>query len=112
VTTAALEAIDRILNRGGEPDEVLHAVVGTLVERGRCSWAGIYVADDRRLVPGPQAGEQHGEARVHVPILFGGRRVGELAADDCADRNLLERVALLVSPHCRVGSTTLESGWE
>ena len=103
MTSAVLEAVDRILNRGGESDEVLHAVVGTLVERGGCAWAGILLADDGRLVLGPQAGEERPDTRVRVPIVFGGERVGELVADDCRDETLVERVALLISPYCRAG---------
>ena len=31
---AALEAVERIVNRGGEPQQVVHAVVAALRERG------------------------------------------------------------------------------
>jgi hypothetical protein len=103
VTTGALEAVDRVLNRGGDPDDVLHAVVGTLVERGGCAWAGILVVEEGRLVLGPQAGEPRPEARTQIPIVFKGTRVAELVADDCGDRPFLERVALVVSPYCLGG---------
>ena len=35
----ALQAVDRILNRGGDADDVLREVVAVLVARGGCSWA-------------------------------------------------------------------------
>ena len=56
MSAGALEAIDRILNRGGEADDVLRAVVAALVERGGCSWAGILFAEEGELVLGPEAG--------------------------------------------------------
>jgi hypothetical protein len=104
VSSGALEAVDRILNRGGDPDDVLRAVVGTLVERGGCAWAGILFVGGRGFVLGPQAGEQRPDARTRLPVVFQGDRVAELAADGCPDRALLERVALVVSPYCLAGS--------
>ena len=40
--TGALEAAERILNRGGEADEVLRQVVRAVVEQGGFAWAGIF----------------------------------------------------------------------
>jgi L-methionine (R)-S-oxide reductase len=51
-------------------------------------------------------------SEIVVPIIFEGRVVGEIdidsdspAAFTDADRDLLERVALLISPQCLVGTT-------
>jgi hypothetical protein len=106
VTSSALEAVDRILNRGGDPQHVLRAVVGTLVERGECAWAAVHLAGHSGSVAGPEAGEERRDARTAVPIVFGGERLGELLVDGCDDNALVERVALLVAPHCRFGATT------
>jgi hypothetical protein len=100
VSAGALEAVDRILNRGGDPQAVLHAVAGTLVDRGGCAWAAILLADGDKLVPEAQAGEERPSERARVAIAAGGRRLGELVADGCDDRGFLERVALVVSPYC------------
>jgi len=100
MSAGALEGVDRILNRGGDRHEVLHAVAGTLVERGGCAWAAILLADGGNLVPAAQAGEERPAERARIAIVFGGHRVGELVADGCDDRGLLERVALVVSPYC------------
>ncbi len=110
----ALEAVDRILNRGGDADDVLRAVVGAIVERGGCAWAGVLFVEEgeRGLVLGPQAGEPHPEARAQIPVVFKGNRVAELAADSCRDRTFLERVALLVSPYCLVRRDTERVPWE
>jgi hypothetical protein len=100
MSAGALDAVDRILNRGGAPVEVLHAVAGTLVERGGCAWAAILLADGGELVPAAYAGEERPDERARIAIVFGGDKVGELAADGCDDHAFLERVALVVSPYC------------
>ena len=105
MSAGALEAVDRILNRGGDPHDVLHAVAGTLVERGGCAWAAILVADGGNLVAAAQAGEERAAERARFAIVFGAHRVGELVADGCGDREFLERVALVVSPYCATGMT-------
>ena len=107
----AVDAVDRILNRGGDPDDVLRAVVAALVERGGCRWAGILFAEGDELVLGPQAGEPEEARRVDVPIVYRGERVGVLAADGAPDRALLERVAVLVSAHVLLGWDTGGEAW-
>jgi L-methionine (R)-S-oxide reductase len=147
---SALEAIDRIVNREREPDEVLRRAVDVLHDRFQhYSWVGIYLLEGDDLVLGPWKGPEatehlripvghgicgaaaasgrteivddvHADARylacfqstrseIVVPIAFEGRVVGEIDIDSDrpaafgeADRRFLERVALLVSPHCLV----------
>ena len=151
---SALEAIDRIVNRESEADEVLRRVVDVLHERfEHYSWVGIYLVEGEDLVLGPWRGPQatehvripvgHGicgaaaasgrtevvddvaaderylacfastRSEIVVPIAFEGRVVGEIdidsdvpAAFTDADRAFLERVAVLVSPHCLVAWDT------
>ena len=112
MSAGALDAIDRILNRGGEVDDLLREVVDTLVERGGCTWAGILFAEPDELVLGPQAGAPHPETRVQIPVVYRGDRVAELVVDGCDDRAFLERVATLVSVHCLVGWDTGGVPWE
>jgi GAF domain-containing protein len=155
----ALEAIDRILNRGGDADEVLRQVVSVLHDRfDHYSWVGLYLVEGDDLVLGPWEGP---EAREHVripigqgicgaaaasgrtelvddvnadprylacfpstrseivvPIVYQGKVVGEIdidsdrpAAFGPEDRTFLERVALLISPHCLVGWDTGGEAW-
>ena len=111
-SSGALEAIDRILNRGGDADDVLRDVVTALVERGGCTWAGIAFVEAGSLVLGPEAGEPDEEHRTELEIAFKGDKVGELWADACDDRPLLERVAVLVSAHVLLGWDTGGEGWE
>jgi hypothetical protein len=78
--SGALEAIDRILNRGGDADDVLRAVVRILVELGGCSWAGILFVEDGELVLGPQAGDPVRADRLQLPVTYKGETVAELVA--------------------------------
>jgi L-methionine (R)-S-oxide reductase len=155
----ALEAIDRILNRGGEADDVLRAVVDVLHDRfDDYSWVGIYLVEGDELVLGPWKGPEATEhvripvgqgicgaaaasgqtevvddvnaderylacfpstrAEIVVPIAYEGRVVGEIDIDSDRpaafgddDRAFLERVALLISPHCLVGWDTGGVPW-
>jgi putative methionine-R-sulfoxide reductase with GAF domain len=113
--SGALEAVDRILNRGGDADEVLRQVVSVLHDRLEgCSWVGISFVEDGELVLGPERGERTADEAT-VPISYDGRIVAELGVIvdglDEEDRAFLERVALLISPHCLVGWDTGGEAW-
>jgi putative methionine-R-sulfoxide reductase with GAF domain len=76
--SGALEAIDRILNRGGDADEVLRQVVSVLGDRfDHYSWVGIYLVEGSDLVLGPWQGPQ---ATEHVRIPIGQGICGAAAA--------------------------------
>ena len=134
----ALEAVDRILNRESEADEVLRRVVDVLHDRfDHYSWVGIYLVEGDDLVLGPWKGPQatehvripvgqgicgaaaaSGQTEIVVPIAYLGRVVGEIdidsdepAAFGPADRAFLERVALLISAHSLVGWDTGGVAW-
>jgi putative methionine-R-sulfoxide reductase with GAF domain len=157
--SGALEAIDRVLDRGGDADEVLRQVVSVLHERfDHYSWVGIYLVEGDELVLGPWEGPQATEhvrilvgqgicgaaaasgqtevvddvnadprylacfpstrSEIVVPIAYEGKVVGEIdidsdrpAAFGAEDRTFLERVALLISPHCLVGWDTRGEAW-
>ena len=156
---SALEAVDRIVNRESEADEVLRRVVEVLHDRfDHYSWVGIYLVEGDELVLGPWKGPQATEhvripvgqgvcgaaaasgkteivddvnaderylacfpstrSEIVVPIVYEGRVVGEIdidsdepAAFGDADRAYLERVAVLISPHCLVGWDTGGVPW-
>jgi len=112
VSTRALEALDRILNRGGDADDVLRASVQVLADEPGIAWAGIAFLEDDHLVVGPQAGEPDAAARMRVPVVFQGSNVGELWVDGDAEPELLQRVALLVSAHVLIGWDTRGEPWE
>jgi hypothetical protein len=112
VSSKALEALDRILNRGGEPDDVLRAAVSVLAEDPGIAWAGIAFLDEGALALGPTAGEPDESCRTSVPIAFQGSRVGELWVDGSAEHGFLERVATLLSAHVLIGWDTRGETWE
>ena len=159
VYRGALEAVDRIVNRESEADEVLRKTVDVLHDRfERYSWVGIYLVEGDDLVLGPWKGPQATEhvripigqgicgaaaasgvtevvddvnaddrylacfvstrSEIVVPIAYEGRVVGEIDIDSDVpaafgpeDRTFLERVALLISPHCLVGWDTGGREW-
>jgi hypothetical protein len=91
----ALEAVERILNRGGNADDVVRAALGALRSR-RISPARVRLAGNDGLVDGRGVGEDEG--LIVVPIVYEHAEVGSLAlaADD---RGFAERVATLISPY-------------
>ncbi len=112
----ALEAVDRVLDRGGEADDVLREVVAVLAELGGYAWVGIRFVEDGGPVLGPRAGDEAAAAgATPFPVVFQGTPVATLEASgelDAEDRAFLERVALLVSPYALVGWDTGGEAWE
>ena len=111
-----LEAIDQVLNRGGDADEVLRQVVAVLHDSiAECSWVGISFVEGSELALGPAQGEPTAVDRITIPISYENNVVAELGvvADELGadDRMFLERVALLISPHCLVGWDTGGESW-
>lgn len=75
---SALDAVDRIVNRESEADEVLRQTVEVLHDRfGHYSWVGIYLVEADDLVLGPWKGPQ---ATEHVRIPIGQGICGAAAA--------------------------------
>jgi hypothetical protein len=111
--SGALDAIDRILNRGGDADDVLREVVRILPEQvPALAWAGVFFSERDSLVPGPSSGEPDESRRVRIPVTYRGERVGELAVDGEAGDAFLERVATLISAHVLLGWDTGGERWE
>jgi putative methionine-R-sulfoxide reductase with GAF domain len=113
----ALEAVERILNRESEADEVLRQTVAVLHDRIEgYSWVGLYFVEDGGMVLGPSEGAEGGEPTLEVPVVYDGIHVATLAvvtegAPVEHDRPFLERVAVLVSAHCLVGWDTGGMPW-
>jgi hypothetical protein len=91
----ALEAVERILNRGGDADVVLRAVLEALQSRGASS-ARVLFMEDGRLVERPALGGEPGG--ITAPVFYDGTEVGslELGFGDIA---FAERVATLIAPY-------------
>jgi hypothetical protein len=110
--SGALEAVERLLNRGGEADDVLRQVVAVLHQRlGR--FVRVSFVERGTLVPGPAAGTEDADTTA-FPIRFEGAHVADLEAAGPlgdADRELLERVATIVAPYALVGWDTGGEAW-
>ncbi len=112
----ALEALDRIVNRGGDADDVLRAVVAALHEHlphlERVSVA--FVEGDARA-EGPSAGESPHDVIAAYPVTFNGVEVAAIEVPGLLvrpeDRATLTRVATLISPYCLVGWDTGGEPW-
>jgi len=99
-SSGALEAVERILNRGGEPEDVLRQVVETLHTR-TSAWVGIAFARGDDLELGPSAGAPAPLAAIQRhTIERQGQTVAELWTSLDADHALFARVAVIVSPYC------------
>jgi putative methionine-R-sulfoxide reductase with GAF domain len=111
---AVLGAVERILGRGGDADDVLREVVDALRAEGEFDWVGISFFEKGAFVLGPSSGEPSGEP-ARLPISYDGNVVAELGVVvsdlSAEDRALLERVAELLAPYCLVGWDTGGEAW-
>ena len=110
----ALDAVERILNRGGDADDVLRAVVAAVHEGvPHFAWVGVAFMEEGELQLGPEAGNGDGEV-LSAPVTFEGAPVAELVVrrtETADDEPFLQRVATLVSPYCLVGWDTRGVPW-
>jgi hypothetical protein len=106
----ALEAIERILNRGGDADDVLRAVLGVL-ERLHL-YAGIDFVEGDQIIRGPETGAPP-ESPSSFPVVYEGRPIGALLVAGARDEDdaFLQRVATLISPYALVGWDTGGEAW-
>lgn len=108
----AVEEIGRLIDGGGEADDLLRQVVAGLQQS--YSWVGISFVEEGALVLGPFRGEQTTKP-VQIPISYEGKVVAELGVLgddlDAGDLAFLEEVARLISPYCLVGWDTGGEAW-
>jgi hypothetical protein len=98
-SAGALEAVERILNRGGEADDVVRQVVDALHERA-AAWTGIAFVHEGRVELGPSAGGAKPPDHQRHAIAWKGETVAELWTSAEADPALCARVAVIISPYC------------
>ena len=114
VYRGALEAVERILNRGGDADDVLRAVVAAIQERvPHFTWVGIAFMEEGRSCSGRRPASGDGE-ELRALVTFEGAPVAELVVqrtEAADDQPFLDRVATLVSPYCLVGWDTQGVPW-
>jgi putative methionine-R-sulfoxide reductase with GAF domain len=120
----ALEAIEGIVSREEESDDILRLTVEVLHDRLETyAWVGISFVEGDELALGPWKGPDgsawKGAAEIVVPVSYEGVIVAriDVGADDPAafgpaDREFLERVAAVISPSCLVGWDTGGMDWD
>jgi hypothetical protein len=103
-----LAMLDEIVDRGGDADDVLRAVLAALHDGG-IAYAAIRFLENGELVDGPSVGSA---AETFVtPIAYDGKQIGELALAG-GDPALAERVAARIAPYVLVGWDTSGEPWE
>ena len=112
MSAGALAKVGQVLERGGEPDDVLRAAVAALADEPGVVWAGIAFLEEGALVLGPTAGEPDKRVRTRTPISYQDDPVGELQTDGDVDAADLEAVATLVAPYVLIGWDTRGEAWE
>jgi hypothetical protein len=109
----AVAAVERIVERAGEADEILRGVVEELASRYE-AFAGVRFVEEGELVLGPAAGRPGGEETT-VSVQFRDTVVAELVTTaelHGEDIAAWSHIAGLVSPYCLVGWDTGGEGWE
>lgn len=96
----ALEALERILNRGGPPDEVLDEVVAVLSRL--FDRVAIRLVRNGELVSGPSIGNPSGTASTWT-VHLEDEKVGEIevAPADDEDDAFMRRVTTITAPYFR-----------
>ena len=105
-------ALDEILARGGDADDVLRRVVELLAGEPGLDWAGIALVEGDALVLGPNAGTPAEEVRARTPILYEGAVVGELWTDGRMDEIFLSHVATAIASYVLIGWDTQGQTWD
>jgi hypothetical protein len=112
VTTRTLEILEKVVDRGGEADDVLRAAVAALVDEPGIGWAGVAFVEGGELRLGPAAGVADDARRCRTPILFHGAPVAELWVDGDVDQKQLDRIATAVAPYALIGWDTGGEAWD
>ena len=106
-----LEAVEEVVGRGGDADDVLRDVIAVLHAR-LDGFVRVSFVEADALVPGPAQGDE--TETIAFPISFQGRHVADLEAGgelSPSDRELLERVAAILAPYALVGWDTGGEEW-
>ena len=117
---AAAETVARILDSGGDADDLLRAAVAAVqAQVPGYDWVGISFVDEGALLLGPWAGAERAPAApppLRVPIRFQGTTVAELGvagpAPDGEEQVALDHLAALLAGHCLVGWDTGGVPWD
>jgi hypothetical protein len=110
--TAAVDVVERAVERELDADDLLRAAVAALVEEPGVDWAGIAFVEDAELRVGPSAGVADEARRLREPVVFQGSRVAEVWIDGAMQQADLHRIAELVAPYALIGWDTGGETWD
>ena len=108
----AADAVRHIVEQGVDADDVLRAVIESMVSTDGVQWAGVAFIEDDELRLGPSGGAPDESRRERVRVAYDGSAVGELWADGDIRRDELERIAALIAPYVLIGWDTGGTAWE
>jgi putative methionine-R-sulfoxide reductase with GAF domain len=107
-----IDIVARLVEEGGDVDDILRGVVSALAARSNLSWAGIAFNEDGTLRLGPCSGQADEARREHVPIAIDDAVVGELWVDGESRCDELGQVAALIAPYVLIGWDTGGEVWD
>ena len=112
MSTGPADVIERIVEQGGDADDILRAAVAALADEPRVSWAGIAFVEGATLRLGPTAGLADEARRLSARIVYQGADVGELWVDGDVEPRALEHVVALLAPYALIGWDTGGETWD
>ena len=114
-TERRLEAIDRILDRGGDADDVLRDVVATLHERAGYPWAGIFFVEGTSSPSARTPAHPTSRQRARASPSPGRATASPSSPSTTRPRKTASSSSaspLLVAGHCLVGWDTGGESWD
>jgi hypothetical protein len=110
---AVVDAVQAIVDRSDEADQILLATIALLAERYE-GGVGLRFVEEGVFSDGPWAGAR-GDVTGEVPIRYDDELVGEFATGFALDddaRATLEAVAAIIGDYCLVGWDIGGEDWE
>ena len=109
----ALAAVEHAIERGGDADDVLRAVVEALVDDSACEWSGIFFAENGRAPAWARGGYAEAPGENTSVRRLPGRFASPSSPPTAAQTpELLDEVAVAIAPYCLVGWDTGGVPWD
>ena len=110
--SGAVDAVEWIINRESEADEILRQSVVTIARRFE-TFCGIRFVEDGGMIDGPSGGD-YAQPQAVVPITYDDSSIAEIVLGrplQEVERDAFDRIAKLLSPFCLVGWDTGGEAW-
>jgi hypothetical protein len=110
--SSAITVVRRIVEQGGDVDDMLRTVVEALAAEPGVRWAAIAFNESGALRVGPSAGVEDEEHRSLTAISYEDALVGELRVDGDATADDLLPIADALAPYVLIGWDTSGEAWD